>query len=214
MLKLTATKRDSTTPVATLRAEGMIPAVCYGKEDETLAVSISAGEFERVFREAGTSALIAFSCDGEERDVLVKEVQRHPVSEDVLHIDFYAIVRGVEMEVTVPLEFIGEAPAEKAGATVSKILRELTVLTLPRNIPSHIDVDLSAVAEVGDAIQIKDLSLPEGVTVVGDVDDSVVTSSVVQDEPEEEEGPTEIDMDAIGDSEQKGKGEESEESAE
>ena len=113
---------------------------------------------------------------------------------------------------SVSLEFIGEAPAEKSGSVVSEILRELTIRTMPRDLPSHIDIDLSVLVNVGDSITVADVVLPAGVTAVADPDEVIANVSEAKEQAEDEEVATEIDMDAIA-VEQKGKGE-GEESAE
>jgi len=212
MMKLTAQEREASASLEAIRNEGFIPAVCNGN-GESFVISLNASEFMAVYKEAGSSAIIELEGIGESKDVLVKEVQRHAVSEDILHVDLYATTKGESIEATVPLVFEGLAPAEKQGGSISKVLREVTVVSLPRDLPSEIVVDMTQMEQVGDNILVKDLVLGDGVSVTEDPEEAVVTSSVAQ-EIVEEETPTEIDMSAI-ESEQKGKGEEEEgESAE
>jgi len=203
-MKLTVQERDPKASLDTLRAEGFIPAVCNGN-GESVVMSLNARDFITVYKEAGSSAIIELDGVGDSKDVLIKEIQRHPVSEDVLHVEMYAITQGEEIEAEVPLVFTGESEAEKDGAQVSKILRELNVISMPRNLPSEIIVDMTMLAKIGDNILIKDLVLPEGVRVEEDPEEAIVTSQEAQ-EIVEEEVVTEIDMSAI-ESEQKGKGE-------
>ncbi len=211
MMKLTAQARQAGASLETLRQDGFVPAVCNGN-GESVVISLLTSEFLAVYKEAGTSSIIELDGAGDEsKDVLIKEIQRHPVSEEILHVEFYATTKGEAIEASVPLVFEGLAPAEKAGASISKVLREVNVVSLPRDLPSEIVVDMTAMTNVGDNILVKDLVLPANVTVTEDPEEAVVTSSVAQ-EIVEEEAPTEIDMSAI-ESEQKGKGEE-EESAE
>jgi len=211
MMKLTAQERDSNASLEALRQDGFVPAVCNGN-GESIVMSLNAKEFTAVYKEAGSSAIIELEGVGESKDVLVKDVQRHPVSEDILHVEVFATTKGESIEASVPLVFEGLAPAEKQGGSISKILREVTVVALPRDLPHEIVVDMTQMAEVGDNILVKDLVLSEGVSVTEDPEEAVVTSSVAQ-EIVEEETPTEIDMSAI-ESEQKGKGEDEGESAE
>ncbi len=205
MMKLTAQQRDAGASLDTLRAAGSIPAVCNGSGESTV-ITLDSSEFAAVYKEAGTSSIIELEGVGDSKDVLIKEIQRHPVSEEVLHVEFYVTTKGETIEASVPLVFEGMAPAEKAGGSISKILREVTVISLPRDLPSEVVVDMTQMTEVGDNILVKDLVLAEGVTVAEDPEEAVVTSSVAQ-EIVEEEVVTEIDMSAI-ESEQKGKGEE------
>ncbi len=211
-MKLTAVTRDSNASLEALRAEGKIPAVCYGKKDDSQALSLDASEFTALYRDAGGSAIIELEGVGDSKDVLIKDVQRHALTEDILHVDLYIITKGEEIEAVVPVEFSGDAPVEKAGGVVVKVIREFTVRAMPKDLPSEIVVDLSVLAEVGSSIQVKDINVPSGVTLLADEDEAVVTASATQ-EYVEEETPTEIDMDAIQ-SEQKGKGEEEESSGE
>jgi len=210
MMKLIAQEREASASLEALRQEGFIPAVCNGN-NESVVMSLSAREFTAVYKEAGTSSIIELEGVGESKDVLIKEIQRHPVSEDILHVEFYATTKGETIEAAVPLVFEGMAPAEKAGGQISKILREVTVISLPRDLPSEIIVDMTQMVNIGDNISVKDLQLAEGVSVSEDPEEAVVTSQEAAEIVEEE--VAEIDMSAI-ESEQKGKGEDAEESAE
>lgn len=179
-----------------VREGGNIPAVVYGKTEESTPVFVNASEFGKLYKDAGTSTIFELEVGGDSKDVLIKDIQRHPVSRDILHIDFYAIERGVEMEVDVAVEFVGEAPAAKTGI-VMKNITELKVKTLPRNMPSQIDVDLSKLAEVGDSITVADLDALEGVTFMNEPEDvvvSVAAQRTVEEAEEASEGP---DMDSI-----------------
>ena len=204
MMKLEVTVRDAKTGLDKVRAGGMIPAVVYG-DDETVVISIPRSGFITLFKEVGESALFELTgLPNEDKIVLVKDIQRHPVSEEILHIDLYATTKGEAIEATVPLEFVGASEAEKAGAHVIKVMREITVESLPQNLPHEIVVDMTLVNVTGDTITVADLQVPEGVTLLADMHDAVVTSSEAQEIVEEE--VEEIDMSAI-ESEQKGKGE-------
>ena len=189
---------------AKLRASGVLPAVMYGPKEEATLISLDAKEFDKVFKEAGESTIINLEGLGEEKEVLVHDVDYDPVRGGVRHVDFYAIERGKKLQVAVQLEFVGEAPVEKKGGVLTKVLYELEIESLPRNLPHEIEVQLSGLIEFGDTIHVKDLVLPEGVEALADPEDVVVVANEAEEEPEE---PTEApDMDAI-EVEQKGKGE-------
>ena len=182
-----------------VRESGNIPAVVYGKQEESGAIKINASEFLKLYKEAGTSTIFELEVDGDSKDVLIKEVQKHPVSGDILHADFYAIERGVEIEIDVSVEFIGEAPAAKTGVVI-KSLNEIKVKTIPRNMPSQIEVDLAKLEEVGQSISVADLDVIEGVTFMNDPADVIVsvTAQRTAEEAQEAEGGDEApDMDAI-----------------
>ena len=136
-------------------------------------------------------------------EVLIHDVAFDPAKGGVTHVDFYAIERGKELTVDVALEYVGEPPVEKTGATANKVLHEIEVTCLPRNLPSHIEVDLSVLVDEESAIHVKDLNIPEGVTVENDPEDVVVNVSEAREEEPEE--VAEVDMDAI---EVEGKGKE------
>ncbi|MFT7644595.1 MAG: large subunit ribosomal protein L25 [Candidatus Paceibacteria bacterium] len=207
-ITLPVTLRDGSKKVYSLRANGGVPAVVYGPKQEPLSISLEGKSFGKILKEAGESTFVELTGLEESIEVLIKKVEFNPVKQQVLHVDFYAVERGKEMTTTVALEFIGEAPVEKSGAgSVTKVLHEIEVTCMPRDLPSHIDVDISVLASVEDKIHIGDLKVPKGVTIEVDVEDSVavVSAARTHDEPEDEKA-TEIDMDAI-EVEQKGKDE-------
>jgi large subunit ribosomal protein L25 len=205
-IKLAVTERDENTKLDTLRASGKIPAVVYGPKQEAIAIAIDSKTFDKVRKEAGESTIIELEGLKVELEVLIQEVEFNPVKQEVLHADLYAVERGKEMTTNVALEFIGEAPVEasKTG-NLNKVLHEVNVTCKPKDLPSHIDVDLSTLVNLDDKILIKDLKVSAGVKIEADDEDPVVVVSAMREEVEEE-APA-LDMDAI-EVEQKGKGEE------
>lgn len=192
--------------LAGLRKEGVLPGVMYGAKETALPLSLSLKDFEKLFAQAGESTLIVLKGLGADKEVLVQDVAHDPLSGAPIHVDFYAVEAGKTLTVGVPIEFIGEAPALKiASTTLTKVILEVEVECLPRNIPQHLEVDLSSLKEVGDTIHMKDIKLPAGVTLAVDEEDVVVIVSQVE---EEVESPIEApDMSQIG-VEKKGKKEE------
>jgi len=195
-----------------LRSEGVLPGVVYGPKESTLSVSLSLKEFEKLFSTAGESTLIVLKGLDSDKEVLVHDVAHDPLTGTPLHVDFYAVEQGKLLQVHVPIEFVGEAPVLKSGsAMLTKVLLEVEVECLPRAIPQHLELDLSILTEIGATLHLKDIVLPEGVTLVADGDDTVV---VVSEVVEEIEAPVEVpDMAAI-DVEKKGKKDEEEVEAE
>lgn len=204
-IKLDVQKRDAAMSAAAVRAQGLVPAVVYGPKQEPVTISIDAKTFQKVMDEAGESTIINLSGLDHEVEVLIKEVEFNPVQRGVLHADLYAIERGKEMTVTVPLEFEGEAPAEKFGS-VTKVMQEIEVTCRPSKLPNHITVDVSVLVTEEDQIHVKDLPKLDGVTYEAEDDEVVAVISVAKDEPEE---AGDIDMNAI-ETEEKGKAEEAE----
>lgn len=188
-----------------LRASGKIPAVVYGPKEPATPVTIDAGAFERVFREAGESSIISITGLDGKKDVLVQEVSVDPLRGEIIHVDLYAIEQGKELTLDVPLVFVGEAPALKLGGTLTKVMHEIEVTCEASKLPKEIQVDISALVDMESQIHIKDLVLPEGVRTEDDPEDVVALIQAVE---EEVEAPVEaVDMAAV-EVEKKGKTEE------
>ena len=199
-MKLEVAKRDTTTKLDALRADKLVPAVCYGPELEALPIQIEYGEAVALLREAGSSTIIDLEVAGDEgHEVLIKDVQRHPVTEEVLHIDFYAIKRGEEIEINVPLEFVGESAAARAGGVLSYIVYELPVRCRPRNLPEHITIDLSLLEEIGQSITVADLKLGEDVSITADPEETIAIVSEAKEEEEEEDTSAEEIAEVLAD---------------
>lgn len=196
-MTLTATKRDATGKSAAkaLATEDRIPAVVYGPKQAATPISLSLPEFKKVLRDAGESSVIALSGLGSDMQVLIHDVDLDPVTSLPRHADLYAIEKGAKVEVAVPLSFVGEAPAVKAGANLVKVMHELEIEADPANLPHEIEVDVSGIALVGDQIHVRDLAIPHGVTVKVEGEEVVALAQAVQEEVEEETAAP--DMDAI-----------------
>jgi large subunit ribosomal protein L25 len=206
MLILQATKRTNEKP-ADVRAAGRIPAVFYGFGKESTAISVPGVEFIKLFREAGETSAITLDMGTEKVSALVHDMQRDPVTGEYTHIDFLVVDMNKEVEVAVPIEFTGLAEAEKLGlGVVMKIMHEVEVRALPANLPHSIEVDVTSLATLSDAIHTKDLTLPKGVTLVADGEE--VVASVAAFVEEKEEAPV-LDVSAI-EVEKKGKKEDEE----
>lgn len=193
-----------------LRQSGKLPGVVYGPgaKEGSIPVACDPKEFEKVFRAAGESEVVRLAGVPGVEEVLVHEVQYDPVTDEPLHIDLYAIAADQEVEVEVPLIFEGEAPAEKLGGVLTKVRHSLAVAALPRLLPHELVVDVSSLCTFDDKILAQDISLPEGTRLVTPPDE--VVALVVEQTPEEEETPAEIDMSTI---EVEKKGKKQEESA-
>lgn len=208
MLKLDAKSRDSYgKDLERARKAGDLPAVFYGRKDEATAVFVNAKDFKRVLKEAGESSIISLKTPAGDKDVLIKEVAFHPTSGEPIHVDFYAIEQNKTLEVEVPLVFEGVSPAVKElGGTLVKVLHELPIEALPKNLPHDITVDISVLTDLDSQILVKDLKLPAGVELRIDADEVVAAITVAK---EEEVVAEPIDISAI-EVEKKGKKEEEE----
>jgi large subunit ribosomal protein L25 len=118
--------------------------------------------------------LLSPTAELNEKVALLKEIQRHPVTSELLHVDFYEIDVNKPLQATVPLHFIGKAQGVVAGGILQSMRRDITVECLPRDIPEFIDIDVSGL-NIHDAIHIADLTLPAGVQAVYETNDQVVT---------------------------------------
>lgn len=198
MLSIQAEKRTIFgKKLAALRAEGKLPVVMYGRKEENAAYTVDAKEFTKVWHEAGESSIVSFHVDGEEKDVLIHDVALDPITDKPVHADLYAIEKGKALRVRVPLEFTGTAPAVKtlAGILV-KVLHEVEVEALPRALPHDLTVDVSALATFEDRIFVKDIALPEGVTITEPAAEEVVALVTAPKEEKEEEAEP-IDLSKI-----------------
>ena len=205
-ITLTATKREETGKQSLgLLAKGMLPAVVYGPKQESTPITVSTRDFDKILRNEGESSVIELSGLGSDLQVLIHEIDRDPVTNVPRHADFYAIEKGAKVEVAVPLTYVGESAAVKAGASLVKVLHELEIEAAPANLPHEIEVDISVLAAVGDQIHVSDLRLPAGVEARVEADQVV---ALIQEVEEEEEVTVAApDMAAI-EVEKKGKTEE------
>ena len=164
-----------------LRREGRVPAVVYGLEADPLAVSVAWPELRAALTtDAGVNALITLNIDGAEQLSIVKDLQRHPVRRDVIHVDFLRVTADQQIEVEIPLTLVGEAlEVTRADGMVDQALYALTVSAKPADVPDEILVDISGMV-LGDSIRVGDLDLPEGVTTLVDPEDSVANSLVTR----------------------------------
>lgn len=172
-----------------LRTSGFIPAVFYGPKEKAVAVEINTREFERVFREAGETTLVQLTGIGEQKDTLIHDVQVDPVTGTILHADFYVIEKGKKVEVSVPLHFEGEAPAEKLGGVLVKSLHEIEIEVAPAELPHSLTVDLSKLVDMESRILASDIILPKSATLVSDADEIVASITEAVEEKEEAPAP-------------------------
>lgn len=168
------------------KSNEQIAAVVYGPKMAATPVIVNRKEFEKTFKITGESTIIELQGLDTPVDVLVKEVTFAPIKGGIMHIDFYALEKGKEIATNVPLTFINEAPAVKAGAVVSKVLQEVAIVCKPDDLPSHIDVDLSLLVQAEDKIHVSDIVVPKGVKITTDANDVVALAEAIKEEVEVE----------------------------
>jgi large subunit ribosomal protein L25 len=160
-----------------LRRNGKVPGVFYGPGKAAAPLLVDAQEFRTKLAGLEGSHLIQLTSPLPElhgKLALLKEVQRHPVTSELLHLDFYEVDVAKPIQITVPLHFVGKAEGVTAGGTLQPLFREITVECLPREIPEFVEVDVSSL-KIHDAFHLEDLALPPGVKAVYDTNVSLVT---------------------------------------
>ncbi|MGQ0803573.1 MAG: 50S ribosomal protein L25/general stress protein Ctc [Actinomycetota bacterium] len=178
-------------PAGRLRRKGKVPAVVYGLQTHTLNVSVPARELAHILAgEAGANALITLKLDGDEALTLARQIQRHPTRGDLVHVDFVRIRRDVAVEAEIPVRLTGEAAGVRDGGVVEQLLFNLSIEAKPEDIPTDIEVDVSAL-EINDQIRLAELTIPPGVTVNHEEDELVV--QVIPPRVEEEPEPEEVE---------------------
>ena len=167
----TAPRKILGRKVKQLRNSGLVPATVFGKNVSTVNLQLSAKDFQKTYREVGESTLIYLQVEGEKTDrpVLVSEVTRHPVTGLLLHVSFHQVDLKTKVSAPVAVKLTGESPAakDKLGILVHQ-LDEIEVEALPTDMPEHIDVDISVLSEVNQAIYVKDLKLASQLTIKSD----------------------------------------------
>lgn len=162
--KIAAEKRDTQIKTSFLRKrdgekKAKIPCVVYGPKVDSTPILVDYSEFLKLFRQAGTSHVIEVTVDKKKHDVLVQDVQLDPVSDEFVHIDFYAIVAGEKITTKVPLVFVDKSPAEGLGMMVEHNLTEIEITCLPKDLVGEIEVSIAKLKEDGDTIHVSDLEI-------------------------------------------------------
>jgi len=205
-MELAVTKRDTAKSPNTLRQEGVLPAVVYGRSQESTPVQLDRKAFEKVYKTAGESQVITLTGLDAAKQALIQEVAVHPVTGAPLHADFYAIQKGQKVTVSVPLEFDGVSPAVRdLGGILTKVMHELEIEVDATELPQVIHVDISKLATLEDQIKVSDLKLPA--SAVPSVEGDEVVALVAMAKEEVEEAPA-MDLSQIETSVERGKKEE------
>ncbi|MDH3785657.1 MAG: 50S ribosomal protein L25, partial [Acidobacteriota bacterium] len=172
-LKMPVTSRESfgTNASRRMRAAGRVPGNVYGMNMGSFAVSVDPREVENVvYSDSGRNTIFTLAMEGSDqsRDVMLRELQRHPVTDQLIHVDFLRVDPKQELHVSVPVELVGTPEGVKNdGGILDFVHRSVEVSCLPDSIPEHFNVDVSAL-EIGHHISVKDLTAPEGVQILDD----------------------------------------------
>lgn len=177
---LTASVREESGKGAarSLRSLGRIPAVIYGHGRDPQSLSVDTRELEKLLSHisAENTVIDLTVGDGSSRTI-IREIQRHPFKRQILHVDFQELVAGEKIVVRIPIIVMGVPDGVRMdGGILDQTMRELEVEVDPSNIPNHIEVDVTKMT-IGSSLHVSDLTLPEGVEIVGDDDASVAVVS-------------------------------------
>ena len=177
-IELLATTRDILgKKVRFLRREGITPVNLSGHDIESMALQCDTSQLQRILAQAGKVRLIGLRLDEAEkpRNVVVRQIQKDPLTGELIHVDFYQVRMAEKMRVEVPIVLVGEALALKSkGSMLMQELSNLTIECLPGEIPSRVELDLSSLTEVEQEIQVKDIRLGEGITILDNPEHTVV----------------------------------------
>jgi large subunit ribosomal protein L25 len=197
--------------VKQLRIQGVTPAHLFGPKIESMAIQVDTSALKRTLGQAGHTQLINLRIGREQnpRTVMVREIQIDTVRDELLHVDFYQVLLTENIRVDVPIVLTGESAAAKAkGNTLVQELNSLTIEALPTAIPSTISVDVSPLVEADQMIRVRDVQVPQGVTVVNDPGVVVARIAVEKIEvvPEKPVAEAEAEAPAEGEAAAEGEG--------
>jgi large subunit ribosomal protein L25 len=193
---LKATKRKILgRKVKTLRQQGQLPANLYGKKIKSVSLTLNDKKFIKFYQEVGETNIVDLQVGPKfvSHFCLISHLQIHPVSDQILHVDFHQVDLTEKITVNIPIELIGEAPAVKEhDGILVQSLSEIEIEALPVDLLDKITVDVSGLTEIGNSVLVKDLSLNSKVTLKTDPKAVVVTIQA-QEEEKEEEKPVEVE---------------------
>ena len=192
---LKAQKRDiKGKKLATLRAEGKMPAVMYGQGKEAKLLSVDAVEFGKMYAHAGHNTILQVEVEGEGvQNVLIQDVQNHLRSLTPIHADLYTVKMDETVRTSVPLHFVGESTAVfQDGGSLLTAIDELEIECLPGKLPSNIEVDIAVLDDFEKTITVADLKIPAGVEVHTDAEELVAKVEAPRSEEELEDLDAEV----------------------
>lgn len=186
-----------------LRLQNKVPAILYGGEGEPVSLTLPANVISRALQEESFySSIIMLTVDGKTERTILRDLQRHPYKQTILHMDFQRLVAGQEITVNIPLHFINEdtcVGVKTGGGLISHTMTELEVSCRPRDLPEFIEVDMADI-DLGGSVHISDVKLPEGVTSIalshGEDHDLAVAAVHVKKGGSDVEEEAEADSDA------------------
>ncbi len=178
--------------VKALRRDGLLPANIYGKKIKSEAIQTSLADFEKTFKEVGETGIVELILAGKKRPVLIHNIQRDPVSDSVIHVDFLQVNLKEKVTAQVAIELVGEAPAEKeGGGTTVQHLDEIEVEALPKDLPEKFKLDLTQLKEINAVIKVGDLKVDDSKIKINNDKDQIIVKVDPPRKVEEEVKPEE-----------------------
>lgn len=201
--KLKAELRDSTGSISSrqLRAGKVVPAQLYQRNQENINLQVEEKDLEKIIETAGTSAIISLMIDGREKNVLIRDYQRHPYKNIYLHVDFLGVNMDEKLKVSVPVVLLNRDDIRKQPSVLMQHIEEIEIETLPTNIPQEVELDVQNM-DYGDSFLVSDIEAlkDEKITVLTDLEETVCTlvepqEEVIEDDVEEVDA---ADVEVIG----------------
>lgn len=181
-----------------LRENGGLSSILYGPKTKNQLVEVDAKEFKKIYQEAGENSIITIELEKNDYPVLIHDLQIDPISGQPIHVDFYQPDMEKKIEAQVPVVLNGEAPAIKnLGGTLYKNLSEINIKALPHNLPKEIRIDISQLNTFEDHIKIKDIKIGEGIEILGEPEEIVVSVSAPENVEEELAKPVEENVEEV-----------------
>jgi large subunit ribosomal protein L25 len=216
-VSLSANARDGKGKGAarSLRSQGQVPAVIYGHGRQPQPLALNARDLDKLLSHIqAESTVIEVTVGGHTAKTLIREIQRHPIKRQILHVDFQALVAGEKVTVSIPIVLLGVPEGVRLeGGVLDQTLREIEIEVDPSNIPDHVEYDITNMV-IGDSVHISDLKVPEGVEVLDDPETSVAVLAAPRAVIEEVAAvaePVEGEAGAVAEPEVIGRGKEEEE---
>lgn len=187
-LQLNAQTREITgRKVKQIRLQGLVPVVVYGAQQKPTILQVNARQLESTLRGGGNAQVVEVTVDGGDvHNVLIRDIQREPVSHSLMHADFYAVNMSEKQQVPISIQQVGEPEELVAGFMVLQALDQVEIEALPADIPSHIDIDITELT-LESAITVAELPALPGVEYLTDPTETVFTMIATRSEEEEEE---------------------------
>lgn len=189
-------------PAKSLRREGSIPGILYGAKTTPAMLSVDAHKLEQIVKKGNINQLLLNLTIKDAnilgKSAMIKELQRHPITHEFLHVDFYEVAMDKKIRISIPITTVGKSKGVELGGILQIIRREIDVFCYPNQIPETLTVDISEL-DIGDSIHIEEIPLPKGIEIPADVNFTVITvlsqkAEAIPEDVDELEGEEEVEI--------------------